>query len=147
MNFNTPFIIYIDPYEKSYINIIFSKDDNMDIIEEMANKYLVENKEYYLLDSKKLMIRIDENLDSNINILEDENIKYILNKNNPFVEIDSPNDNLVIVSEQNTIIELYRNISYLFPDEHIDIIEYTIDKKGEIRIIKSKIFLCNGLWI
>ena len=135
MNFNTPFIIYIDPYEKSYINIIFSKDDNMDIIEEMANKYLVENKEYYLLDSKKLMIRIDENLDSNINILEDENIKYILNKNNPFVEIDSPNDNLVIVSEQNTIIELYRNISYLFPDEHIDIIEYPIDKKGEIMII------------
>ena len=135
MNFNTPFIIYIDPYEKSYINIIFSKDDNMDIIEEMSNKYLIENKEYYLLDSKKLMIRIDENFDSNINILEDENIKYILNKNNPFVEIDSPNDNLVIVSEQNTIIELYRNISYLFPEEYIDIIEYPIDKKGEIMII------------
>ena len=81
----------------------------------MPNKYLIANKEYHLLDSNKLMVRIGENLDSNINILDGKTTKYILNKNNPFVEIDSPNDNLVIVSEQNTIIELYRNISYLFP--------------------------------
>ena len=136
MSFNEPFVLYIDPYEKTYLNIIFNKNDNLDIFEEMPNKYLIANKEYHLLDSNKLMVRIGENLDSNINILDGKTTKYILNKNNPFVEIDSPNDNLVIVSEQNTIIELYRNISYLFPDEHINIIEYPIDKKGEIMIIQ-----------
>ena len=45
MNFNGPFALYIEPYENAYLNILLNKDDNLNILKETPNKYLIANKE------------------------------------------------------------------------------------------------------
>ena len=137
MNFNAPFVLYVDPYENSYLNIIFNKDDNLNIIKETANKYLIENKEYKLLLSpNKIIMEIDKDFDSYIYISNGEKIINTLNKENPKIEMEFLTDDFTLKSGKNTIINFYYNISDLFFNEPMDIITFPPDKKGEIMIIK-----------
>ena len=93
ISFNSPFVIYIAPYESSYLNIIFNKNNNLNIMKEIANKYIIENKEYkLLLAPNKIMIRIDKDFDSNINISNGNEIIYTLNKENTKIEIEFLSD-------------------------------------------------------
>ena len=137
MNFNSPFALYIDPFESSYLNILFNKDDNLNILKETANKYLIENKEYkLLLAPSKIMIRIDKDFDSNITISNNDEIIYTLNKENTKIEMEFLSDDYILKSGKNTIINFYYNISDLFFDEPKEIITFPPERKGEIMIVK-----------
>ena len=135
LKFNSLFALYIQPYEGSYLNIIFNKDDNLNILKEASNKYLIANQEYQLMTPSKLFVRIDKDFDSNINILDREGIIFTLNKENPSFKINSY-DVLFFKSEKNTLINFYYNISVLFFNEPVDIITFPLEKKGEIMIVK-----------
>ena len=147
LNVHSPFVLYIQPYESSYLNILLNRDDNKDIIKEIPNKYVYENSEYkLLLAPNKVMIRIDKDFEYNINILKGDEIIYRLNKQNPKEEIEFLNNDLILKSENRTIINFYYNISNLFFDEPMEIITFPPDRKGEIMIVKILSYESNNYY-
>ena len=93
LNFNSPLAIYIEPYENSYLNFFISNNENLNIIKEFSNKYLIENKKYILSTPCKLMIRLDDNnFNSNINIYKDDIIISTLNSKNQYINIDESSE-------------------------------------------------------
>ena len=136
IQFDSPFALYIDPYENSYLNFILNKDENMNVMKETSNKYLIKNKEYLLKAPSKLMARIDENFNSNIVIFKDGAIISTLNKKNPSILINEPNKDLIFKSEENGLINLYYKINDLFFDEPNIIIIFPNDKIDEIMVVK-----------
>ena len=93
LNFNSPLAIYIEPYENSYLNFFISNNENLNIIKEFSNKYLIENKKYILSTPCKLMIRLDDNnFNSNINIYKDDIIISTLNAKNQYINIDESSE-------------------------------------------------------
>ena len=137
ITFNSPFALYIDPYENSYLNFILSKDNDLNINNEVSNKYLINNKEYNFHPKNKLMVSIDDNfLDSNIDIIKDGEIISKLNKENPSIKIDESNQDLTFKSDKDVLINLYYDINNLFFDEEIKVITFPKDKIGQIMIVK-----------
>ena len=135
INFDAPFVLYIEPYEFSYLNFILNYDDNLFIMDGASNKYLIGNKEYVLSAPSKLMARIDEKSNSEIFIYKDEQLLLKLNKENPYIIINELED-LIFKSEKNITINLYYNITDIFSDESMMIIEFPIEKKDEIMVVE-----------
>ena len=136
ITFDAPFAFYVDPYENSYLNFILNNNENLYISKETSNKYLIENKEYVLKAPSKLMVMIDENVDSKVEIIKEGTIIATLTKENPSIKIQEPNKDLIFKSNKNSFINLYHNITDIFLEESTNIITYPIDKKGEIMIVK-----------
>ena len=139
LNFDSPFALYIEPYEFSYIDFILNYDDNLFIMDEASNKYLIENKEYILSAPSKLMARIDEKSNSDIFIYKEGQILSKLNRDNPLIIINEPDEDLIFKSEKNVTIKFYYNITDIFYDESMIIINIAT----EIKVL----LLCNELWI
>ena len=137
IKFNKPFFLYIDPYENAYLNFILNKDDNLFIMKETANKYLIENKEYYLKVGSKMMIRMEDNFgNANINVIQDGKIISTLNKENPYIKIDESYKDLTFKSDKDSIINIFYHLINIFYTKPVAIINFPIDKKGQIMIVK-----------
>ena len=136
LRLSAPFFLSIETCQSSYLTILLNKDDNFNIIDEIPNKYLISNKEYHLKSQSNLIVRVDEDFDSNINIFKNKELMYKLNKENPYLKVEFPNNDLIFISEKDTIINLYYNISELFFELKKEIITFPIDKKGEIMIVE-----------
>jgi len=135
--FDSPFFLYIVPNENSYLNFILNKDDNLIIMKETANKYLIKNKEYYLKVERKMMVRIEEKFDnSNINVIQDGKIISTLNSKNPFIKIDESYKDLTFKSDQDSLINIFYHFTNIFYGEPAAIINFPINKKGQIMIVK-----------
>ena len=118
------------------MNFVLNKDDNFNIMKYDSNKYLMENKEYLLSAPCKLMVRIEEDFDSNIIIFDGGNIISTLNENNKYFLINEKEKDLIFKSDKNTIINIYYNITDMFYEESLSIITFPIERKGEIMIVK-----------
>ena len=136
MTFDSDFIIYIYPYEESYIDILINEEEDLIIHNEDSIKYLIENKEYSL-EANNLIINIEEDYDSNLYIYDLKgNILNKLDINNKMTKINETNGDLLLKSEKNVTINLYYKINYIFEFENIHIIEFPIEKIGKIMIIE-----------
>ena len=137
VKFKSSFALYIDPYENTHINFILNKDANLNIGNEVSNKYLIKDNEYTFNPRDKFMVRLDNNfIDSQIDISKDGTTIATLNKENPFKIIDEPNKKLSFKSDKDALINFYYNINNFFFDEAINIITFPKDKQGQIMIVK-----------
>ena len=136
VKFNSSFALYIDPNENSYLNFVINKKDNLNILKETSNKFLIERKEYKLNSSSILMVKLVENFDTKVNIYKEGKIISNVTKKNPYAKIDEPNKDLIFISDKNALINFYYNIKDLFFEEVINIISYPKDKSGVIMMVK-----------
>ena len=137
VKFKSSFALYIDPYENTHLNFILNQDTNLNIGNEVSNKYLITNNEYIFNPRKQFMVRLDNNfINSIIDISKDGTTIATLNKENPFKIIDEPNQKLTFKSDKDALINFYYNINNLFFDEAINIITFPKDKQGHIMIVK-----------
>ena len=137
VKFKSSFALYIDPYENTHLNFILNQDANLNIGNEVSNKYLIKDNEYTFNPRDKFMVRLDNNfIDSQIDISKDGTTIATLNKENPFKIIDEPNKKLNIKSDKDALINFYYNINNFFFDEAINIITFPKDKQGQIMIVK-----------
>ena len=143
MTFDSDFIIYIYPYEESYLDILINEEDDLMIYNEEPLKYLIQGKEY-ILKATNCIINIEDNYDSNL-IIYDAEGKIIsqLDINNKMVNIDEASGDLLLKSDKNVTINIYYNINEVFELENVNIIEFPIDKIGKIMIIKILSFNSN----
>ena len=58
VKFNSSFALYIYPNENSYLNFVINKKDNLNILKETSNKFLIERKKYKLNSSSILMVML-----------------------------------------------------------------------------------------
>ena len=128
------FYIYIYPYENTFIDFMVNEiEDNEDIIfndDDNVLKFLKKDVVYNLVDIDIINVRIERNekLNKSINIIDSNKIKkYILNKDNSYIDLDKSFKDLRIYSEEDTYIKIYHNISDVFCSEKI----YTIEIKRE----------------
>ena len=135
LTFNTPFALYIQPYENSYLNFILNSEENYNIIKEASNKFIQEKKEYTLKAPSKLMAVIEEEFDTKINVYKEGKIISTLSKDNPSLQIDEPDKDLIFIGEKNAVVNLYYNITDIYFEESINIISFDPEKKGEIMIV------------
>ena len=136
LSFSSPFALYIINDESNYINLIVNHDDNFIINNGIGSKYLIKDKEYKLSLITEILVSINNNFDSNINIYKDGNLISKLNQENPYVKLDSNYGDIIFKSDKNSVINFYYQISYLYPLEEINIIEFPRDKKGEIMLFE-----------
>ena len=124
-----PFFIYVNPYENTFIDFLVNEIDNNDIDFSDDNntlKFIQKDKEYNLINIKGNIIRleINEEFNKNIFIIDTQGeTKYILNKNNTYYDINESFKNFKIKSEEDTYINIYHNISEIFINEDINVIE------------------------
>ena len=137
VKFKSSFALYIDPYENTHLNFILNQDANLNIGNEVSNKYLIKDNEYTFNPRDKFMVRLGNNfIDSQIDISKDGTTIATLNKENPFKIIDEPNKKLSFKSDKDALINFYYNINNIFFDEAINIITFPKDKQGQIMIVK-----------
>ena len=137
VKFKSSFALYIDPYENTHLNFILNQDANLNIGNEVSNKYLIKDNEYTFNPRDKFMVRLDNNfIDSQIDISKDGTTIATLNKENPFKIIDEPNKKLSFKSDKDALINFYYNINNFFFDEAINIITFPKNKQGQIMIVK-----------
>ena len=137
IKFNSPFFLYIDPYENSYLNFILNKNDNLIIMKEISNKYLIKSKEYYLKVECKIMVRMEGSFgNANINVIQDGKIISTLNPMNPYIKIDESYKDLTFKSDGDSLINIFYHFTNIFYGEPAAIINFPIDKKGQIMIVK-----------
>ena len=132
INIKGPFFLYIFPNDYTFVDILISDmeyEQNINfIIYDNALKYLKENVEYNLMNIEENIIRLEINreLNKNIKIIDQEdNLKYILNKANSYIDLDQSFNNFKIISEEDTYINIYHNITEIFSNEIIFTIELT----------------------
>ena len=138
VNLKSSFALYIDPYENTHLNFILSQDGNLNINNEVSNKYLINNKEYTFDTRNKFMVRLEDNnfINSKVDISKDGKIIATLNKANPFKVIDEPNQKLIFKSDKDALINFYYNITNLFFKQPINIINFPKDINNQIMIVK-----------
>ena len=136
LNFNKPFFLYIEPNGNPYLNFLLNKDSILNINEEISSKYLIENKEYILSAPSKLLVKLNEDFDSRVNIYKEGNIISILNKENPFYFINELNHDLIFISNTNAVINFYYHISDMFYNEHFKIIVFSKSINKQIMVVK-----------
>ena len=137
VGFQSSFALYIDPYENTHLNFILNQDANLNISNEVSNKFLINNKVYTFNPRNEFMVRLDNNFTySKIDISKDGKPYATLNKENPFKTINEPNKQLSFTSDKDTLINFYYNINNLFFDEPKNIITFPKDKVGQIMIVK-----------
>ena len=125
------FYLYIYPNENTFIDILCNEIDNKKNIDFIKDdnvlKFLKKDEKYNLINIIEKIIRLEINQDlvnNNIKILDpNENIKYILNKDNPYIDLDESFNDFKIISDEDTYINIYHNISEIFTNEPINILE------------------------
>ena len=136
VNIEGPFFMYIYPNENTFVDILINEIDNNEIIDfnddDNVLKFLKNGVKYSFLCITENIIRLEINqeLTKNIKIIDlDENVKVTLNRDNPYIDLNETYNDFKIISEEDTYINIYHNISNVFPNEEINTIEL---KKEEI---------------
>ena len=135
LNINSPFCLYIALSGENFINILINFDDNFLIERNIPSKYLIENKEYKYSVEHDILISINNNFISNINIYKNGNLIKKLNKENPYIKLNSDYGDIIFTSEKNTLINFYYPLNYIYTYEKFIIFEYPKIKNDETMLV------------
>ena len=146
ITFDTPFALYINPYEYSFLNFIINNKNDLYILKETSNKFLYAQNRYILNAPSKLMVRLDEDFDTSVKLFKEGTNIGTLNKENPYTYINEPTKDIIFIAAKNAVINFFYNIEDIFFDESKNIISFPTDIKEQIMIVKILSYELDSFW-